>query len=70
MRLNGEDWRTLRDRWRLTAAAVLATHPRATTENVAAAVGYGSARAVCTALSRARLPSPGKMRQAVDALRS
>lgn len=67
--LNGEDWRTLRDRFRLTSAAVLATHRAARTEHVAHAVGYGSARALCTALARAGLPTPGNMRREVDALR-
>jgi AraC-like DNA-binding protein len=67
--LNGEDWRSLRDRWRLTAAAVLATHPKAQTEAIATAVGYGSSRALCTAFARAGLPSPGAMRRAVEELR-
>lgn len=67
--LNGSDWRSLRDRFRLNAAAVLCTHAEARTDNVARAVGYGSSRALCHAFARAGLPAPSTMRAAVEALR-
>ena len=67
--LNGSDWRSLRDRFRLNAAAVLCTHEHARTEHVARAVGYGSARALCHALARAGLPTASAMREAVESLR-
>lgn len=67
--LNGSDWRSLRDRFRLNAAAVLCTHANARTENVARAVGYGSARALCHALARAGLPTASAMREVVESSR-
>jgi hypothetical protein len=67
--LNGSDWRSLRDRFRLNAAAVLCTHELARTETVARAVGYGSGRALCHALARAGLPTASAMRDAVESLR-
>ncbi len=66
--INGQDWRTLRNRWRLISSMALASHPRARTEDVAKAVGYGSARAFCHAFLEAGLPSPGNVRHVVATL--
>jgi AraC-like DNA-binding protein len=60
--LNGTDWRTMRDRWRLTAALGAMSHPDARTEDVARAVGYGSPNALCHAFRLAGLPTPGNVR--------
>lgn len=67
--LNGSDWRALRNRFRLAAAIALSSHPRARTEDVARALGYGSPRALCNALAREQLPSPQAARVALAALR-
>jgi AraC-like DNA-binding protein len=66
--MNGTDWRTLRDRWRLGSSILLMSNPRARTENVARAVGYGSPNALCHAYREANLPSPGSVRQAIARL--
>jgi hypothetical protein len=67
--LNGEDWRTIRDRWRLIAAGILATHPRMQGGALATAVGYRSPRALHAAFARAGFPKPSEMRAAADAWR-
>lgn len=60
--INGRDWRTTRDRWRLFVAAAAMSNRAATTESVAEAVGYGSPVAFCHAFRAAGLPSPGQVR--------
>lgn len=66
--LNGGDWRTIRDRWRLNTALLAMSHPRARTESVATAVGYGSPNALCHAFREANIPSPGSIRDALARL--
>ena len=66
--LNGSDWRTIRDRWRLNTALLAMSHPRARTESVATAVGYGSPNALCHAFREANIPSPGSIRDALARL--
>lgn len=66
--LNGSDWRSLRDRWRLSSAVLAMSNAEARTEDVAAAVGYGSANALCQAFNDASLPSPRLVRGALDRL--
>ncbi|MBX3234482.1 MAG: helix-turn-helix transcriptional regulator [Labilithrix sp.] len=60
--MNGMDWRTMRDRWRVGSSLLAMSNPRARTEDVAAAVGYQSANAFCHAYRQANLPSPGSVR--------
>jgi AraC-like DNA-binding protein len=60
-------WRALRNQWRQSAALLLMSHPRATTERVARALGYSSPTALCRALANASLPTPGSVRRALDA---
>jgi hypothetical protein len=67
--LNGTDWRTMRDRWRVLASLLAMSHPLARTEAVARAVGYGSANALCHAYREASLPSPSQVRAALTRLR-
>lgn len=67
--MNGMDWRTMRDRWRVMSSLLAMSHPDARTEDVAAAVGYGSANAFCHAYRQASLPSPGSVRRELDRLR-
>lgn len=55
-------WRDLLLRWRLIHGAALMTAPRATTENVAEALGYASASAFCHAFANAGLPTPSEVR--------
>lgn len=66
--LNGNDWRSMRDRWRLTSAVIAMSNAEARTEDVAVAVGYGSANALCQAFNDASLPSPRLVRAALDRL--
>jgi AraC-like DNA-binding protein len=66
--MNGTDWRTMRDRWRLQAAMLAMSHREARTEEVARAVGYGSPNAFCHAFREAKLPSPGLIRTALARL--
>ena len=66
--LNGTDWRTMRDRWRVLASLLAMSNPAARTEVVARAVGYGSANALCHAYREANLPSPGLVRGALARL--
>jgi hypothetical protein len=66
--LNGSDWRTMRDRWRLHCGTAAMSHHEARTEDVAAVIGYGSANAFCYAVREAKLPSPGCIRDALARL--
>jgi hypothetical protein len=65
---DAKNWRELRTSWRLYMGALLMTSPRATTDLVARALGYGSPVAFCHAFTNAGLPSPGSVRAAVDRL--
>lgn len=67
--MNGMDWRTMRDRWRVMSSLLAMSHPKARTEAVASAVGYGSANAFCHAYRQAKLPSPGNVRAELARLR-
>jgi AraC-like DNA-binding protein len=67
--MNGTDWRTMRDRWRVHSSLLAMSHPSARTEDVALAVGYGSANALCHAYRVANLPPPGQIRAALARLR-
>lgn len=67
--LNGTDWRTMRDRWRLLSSLMAMSNPRARTEDVARAVGYSSANAFCHAYREANLPSPGMVRTELERLK-
>jgi hypothetical protein len=65
-RLQGAtEWRTLVNVWTTYLAGLLMTAKGATTEGVAALLGYGSPNALCHALTNAGLPSPGEMRRFV-----
>jgi hypothetical protein len=69
LRLQGaRNWRDLRSMWRLYVGCALMTSKRATTEHVAALLGYGSPIAFCHAFANAGLPAPGHIRTTVDAL--
>lgn len=56
------DWRAVRDLNRLVVAMLFATEKQASLSSIAAAVGYGSAAALCHAFANAGLPPPGKIR--------
>lgn len=58
-------WRELKRRTRLSTGLALMTSPLATTEAVAAALGYSSPTAFCRAMAQAGLPSPGAIRRRV-----
>lgn len=62
------EWRTLVNVWTTYLAGLLMTANGATTERVAALLGYGSPNAFCHALTNAGLPSPGEMRRVVASL--
>jgi hypothetical protein len=62
---NAAGWIDTRNRRRLLMGATLMTAPGASAEGVAAAVGYGSARAFSRALGDAGLPSPSCIAPAV-----
>lgn len=66
---DGLSWRRLLHRWRLSVAATLMTAGGATTEQVAAVLGYGAARSLCLAMAQAGLPSPGRIARRVEELR-
>lgn len=66
--LNGTNWRSMRDRWRLNAGSSVMSHPQATTCRVGRALGYGSSEAFCHAFARAGLPAPRNIRDAVRGL--
>lgn len=65
---NATGWRDALNRRRLLLGAAMMTAPRATTERVALAMGYGSATAFCRALAQARLPSPSAISGTVAGL--
>ncbi|HEY8428269.1 MAG TPA: hypothetical protein VIL20_07835 [Sandaracinaceae bacterium] len=60
--------RDLLGRWRIYAAAMLASTPGATTERVAALTGYSGPAPLCRAFAQRGLPSPGAIRGAVAAM--
>jgi hypothetical protein len=62
------EWRTLVNVWTTYLAGLLMTAKGATTEGVAALLGYGSPNALCHALTNAGLPTPGEMRKIVKEL--
>ena len=62
------EWRTLVNVWTTYLAGLLMTAKGATTEGVAALLGYGSPNALCHALTNAGLPTPGEMRRKVQEL--
>ncbi|MBL8625154.1 MAG: hypothetical protein JNK64_27840 [Myxococcales bacterium] len=57
----GTSWHRVSRWWRLSMATCLMTARGATTEGVAAALGYGSPQAFCLAMAHAGLPSPGQV---------
>lgn len=63
--LNAIDWRSMLDRWRLSAAAFLLSSSTARTEHVARAVGYSHARVLCDSFRAAGLPRPLQLRAVV-----
>jgi hypothetical protein len=65
---NASGWRDTRSRRQLLMGATLMTAPGAVAERVAAAVGYGSARAFHRALGDAGLPAPSAIAAAVQGL--
>jgi AraC-like DNA-binding protein len=65
----GTSWHRILHWWRLSMATSLMTAPTATTERVAATLGYGSPRAFCLAMAQAGLPSPGRIARTVADLR-
>ena len=64
----GASWHRVLHRWRLSVATSLMTAPGATTEGVAATLGYGSPRAFCLAMHQIGLPSPGAIAAAAARL--
>ncbi len=66
---NAAGWRDTRKRRQLLMGATLMTARGAVAERVAAAVGYGSARAFHHALAAAGLPPPSRIAETVAALR-
>jgi AraC-like DNA-binding protein len=60
--LNGQTWRQMLDRWRMTAASTLASLEGARTEAIATALGYGDPSALCHALQQSGLPTPREIR--------
>lgn len=58
-------WRERLHRWRLLVGATLCTSARATTEEVAIALGYSGPVALCNAFAAAGLPSPSALREMV-----
>lgn len=67
--LGGTDFRAVRDFYRLMVASLLASHPRATLEVIADAVGYASPQSLCHAFHRAGLGTPKAIGAAASALR-
>jgi chromate transport protein ChrA len=65
---NASGWRDTRSRRQLLMGATLMTAPGAVAERVAAAVGYGSARAFHRALDAAGLPAPSAIAATVQSL--
>jgi AraC-like DNA-binding protein len=64
-RMPGGSLRAHLRRLRAVSAAALLTAPDATAEEVARAIGYGSERALATALHQMGLPGPRELRRAV-----
>lgn len=58
-------WRERLQRWRLLTGTTLVTSTRATTEEVASALGYNGPSALCNAFASAGLPSPSAVRRQV-----
>jgi hypothetical protein len=56
--LTGSDWRSSRDFYRLLLGTVFASHRAATTQRLAALLGYSSPAALCHAFANAGLASP------------
>jgi AraC-like DNA-binding protein len=66
--LNGQTWRQMLDRWRMTAASTLSSVAGARTESIATALGYGDASALCHALQQSGLPTPREIRSLLGRL--
>lgn len=64
----GSSWQRILHWWRLLMATTLMTARGATTELVAAALGYGSPRSFCLAMAEAGLPSPGRIARTEELL--
>lgn len=62
---NAGTWRDARNRRRLLVATALLSRPGRAIEDVARAVGYGSAIALCHAFANASLPSPASIAELV-----
>jgi len=60
---NAGGWRDVVQRWRMTNGMFLMSAPGATTEAVAARLGYSSPAALCHAFAKRGLPSPGALRE-------
>jgi hypothetical protein len=60
--LAADDWRTVRDSYRLLIGTIFATHPEMTTRTLATMLGYASSDALCHAFANAGLPSPAALR--------
>ncbi len=61
--LAADDWRSVRDSYRLLIGAIFATHPSMTTRALAAMLGYASPEALCHAFANAGLSSPATLRE-------
>lgn len=61
--LAADDWRSVRDTYRLLVGTVFATHPAMTTRLLASMLGYASTEALCHAFANAGLPSPASLRR-------
>ena len=59
----GDNWRDLRNRWRLQVAAVLLSVEGPTVGEIASEVGYGSAPALARAFAKAGFPTPTDLRR-------
>jgi len=66
---NAGGWRDAVNRRRVGVGAALMSSPRATTERVAARLGYSSPTAFCRAMASAGLPAPGAVAREVESLR-
>lgn len=62
--LAADDWRTMRDTYRVVVGAIFATHPDITTRTLAEMLGYSSSEALCHAFANSGLPSPAALRNA------
>jgi AraC-like DNA-binding protein len=61
--LYADDWRDIRNRWRLEIAAAMLSRPALPVAQIAKDVGYGSPNALARAFARAGLPSPAAVRR-------